>query len=47
MNFGTLSGLVTAVLLLAFIGGVAWAWSGRRKRDFDEAARLPLEDEHK
>jgi len=47
MNFGILSGLVTALLLLAFIGGVAWAYSARRKRDFDEAARLPLEDEDK
>ena len=44
MTAGVLSGLVTAILLLAFLGGVAWAWSARRTRDFDEAARLPLED---
>ena len=36
------SGIVTVILLLLFIGGWIWAWSPRRKRDFDEAARLPL-----
>ena len=45
MNAGVFSGLVTAVLIAAFLGGVAWAWSSRRKHDFDEAARLPLDDE--
>ena len=32
------------MLLVIFIGIVVWAWSGRRKRDFDEAAHMPLED---
>ena len=36
-------GIITAVLMLLFLGGWAWAWSPRRKRDFDEAARLPLD----
>ena len=35
----------TIVLLVLFIGIVLWAWSGRRRKDFDEAARLPLEDD--
>ena len=35
----------TVVLLIIFIGIVAWAWSGRRKKDFDEASRLPLDDD--
>ncbi|MBZ4039979.1 cbb3-type cytochrome c oxidase subunit 3 [Lysobacter sp. 13A] len=39
------SGIVTTVLLVAFVVGWIWAWSPRRKRDFDEAARLPLDDE--
>ena len=38
-----LSGIVTTVLMLLFLAGWAWAWSPRRTRDFDEAARLPLE----
>jgi cytochrome c oxidase cbb3-type subunit 4 len=35
----------TVALLILFIGIVLWAFSSRRKRGFDEAARLPLEDE--
>ena len=45
MDAGFLHGLWTAVLLVTFAAIVAWAWSGRRKRDFDEAARLPLEED--
>ena len=29
-------------LFLAFIGLWVWAWSSKRKKEFDEAARLPL-----
>ena len=45
MDTGLLHGLWTALLLVTFAAIVAWAWSGRRKRDFDEAARLPLEED--
>jgi cytochrome c oxidase cbb3-type subunit IV len=45
MNAGTWSGVVTGVLLLCFLAGVAWVWSGRRRQEFEEAARLPLEDD--
>ena len=38
-----LSGIITTILLLLFLAGWAWAWSPRRTRDFDEAARLPLD----
>jgi cytochrome c oxidase cbb3-type subunit 4 len=38
------SGIVTLVLLVVFLGIVIWAYSGRRKPDFDAAARIPLED---
>lgn len=38
------SGIVTAALLLLFLAGCAWAWSPKRKRDFDDAARLPLDE---
>ncbi len=40
-----LSGIITAILLVLFIAGWMWAWSPRRKRDFDAAARLPLDDQ--
>ena len=35
----------TLLLFLTFIGIVIWAWSSKRKKRFDEAARLPLEDD--
>ena len=45
MDTGLLHGLWTAAMIAVFVAIVAWAWSGRRKRDFEEAARLPLEEE--
>ena len=45
MDAGLLHGLWTAAMIAVFAVIVAWAWSGRRKRDFEEAARLPLEEE--
>ncbi len=38
------SGIVTAILLACFLGGTAWAYSSKRKTEFEAAARLPLED---
>jgi len=35
----------TVVLMLVFLGIVLWAWSGKRKRSFDEAANLPFADD--
>jgi cytochrome c oxidase cbb3-type subunit 4 len=45
MNSGVLSGIFTAILLVAFIGIVAWAWSSRRRSQFEAAAQLPLEED--
>ena len=38
------SGIVTSILLVLFLGGWIWAWSPRRRREFDAAAQMPLED---
>jgi cytochrome c oxidase cbb3-type subunit 4 len=35
-------GILTAVLLVLFLGIVGWAWSRRRRDDFAAAAGLPL-----
>ena len=43
MDLPTLRGLFTLVLMVAFVAIVIWAWSGKRRKDFDEAAQLPLE----
>jgi len=37
--------LWTIVLLSAFVAITFWAFSSRRARDFEEASRLPLENE--
>ncbi|MFO1401540.1 MAG: cbb3-type cytochrome c oxidase subunit 3 [Steroidobacteraceae bacterium] len=43
--FGHLSGVITAVLMLTFVGIVLWAWSGRRRAAYEAASRLPLEED--
>ena len=44
MDLPTLRGLFTLILMIAFVAIVVWAWSSKRRKEFDEAARLPLED---
>jgi len=39
------SGIVTTVLLVLFVAGWVWAWSPKRKKEFDAAARLPLDED--
>ena len=39
-----ISGLITIVLLVLFLGAWIWAWNPRRKAEFDAAARLPLDE---
>lgn len=45
MDLGTLSGIATIAMLTAFLCVCAWAYSAKRKDDFDAAARLPLDEE--
>jgi len=45
VDIGTVRGLITLALMLAFVGLVIWAYSSRRKKDFDEAARLPFDED--
>ena len=45
MDINTLRGLSTLFLLIAFIGVVFWAYSSKRKDEFEEAANLPFADE--
>lgn len=42
-----ISGVITAVLLVLFIGGWVWVWRPERRAEFDAAARQPLEDDNK
>jgi cytochrome c oxidase cbb3-type subunit 4 len=45
IDLNTLRSVVTVISLLAFVGIVAWAWSRRNRERFDEAARLPFQDD--
>ncbi|PVZ13889.1 MULTISPECIES: cbb3-type cytochrome c oxidase subunit 3 [unclassified Pseudomonas] len=45
MSAGTLRGLGTLMVLLAFAGLFLWVFSPRRKVHFDEAAQLPFNDD--
>ena len=45
MDINDLRTVMTVVTFVAFIGIVAWAYSKKRKRSFDEAARLPFTGE--
>ncbi|MCL5426665.1 cbb3-type cytochrome oxidase subunit 3 [Halomonas sp. NPDC076908] len=45
MDTGTFRGLITLFLIIAMIGIALWAYSKRRKADFEEAANLPFADD--
>lgn len=45
MDVGLIQSIWTVVALVVFLGVCVWAWSARRKADFDEAARLPFTDD--
>jgi cytochrome c oxidase cbb3-type subunit 4 len=42
MDVNTLRSIATVAGLMTFIGIVVWAWSKRNTADFEEAARLPF-----
>ena len=35
----------TVVVFLLFIAICFWAWSGRKKQDFEEAAQIPFQED--
>jgi cytochrome c oxidase cbb3-type subunit 4 len=46
VNFTLIQSLWTILVMVAFIGIVIWAWSGKRKQRFEDAANIPFtEDE--
>lgn len=38
-------GLITAVLLVLFVGGTLWLWRPSTKPAMDAAAHMPLDDD--
>ena len=45
MSFTMIQSIWSIVILVTFLGIVFWAFSSKRKSAFDEASRLPFEDE--
>jgi cytochrome c oxidase cbb3-type subunit 4 len=45
VDFTLLQSVWTIVVMVAFIGIVLWAWSGKRKQRFDEAANIPFDED--
>ncbi|MFT5657187.1 MAG: cytochrome c oxidase cbb3-type subunit 4 [Gammaproteobacteria bacterium] len=44
MTMNLFHSLWTIVVLVTFVGIIIWSYSKNRKSDFDEAARLALDD---
>ena len=45
MDINTLRGLATVIVMVTFLGICVWAFSSKRKKVFDEAAKLPFADD--
>jgi cytochrome c oxidase cbb3-type subunit 4 len=45
MDSGIISGIVTALFIVVFIGIVWWAYSRGNKQRFEDAGRLPFEED--
>jgi cytochrome c oxidase cbb3-type subunit 4 len=45
MDYSLIQSIWTIVVMVLFIGIVIWAWSGKRKKRFDEAANLPFTED--
>ena len=46
MDINTIRGVLTIVLIIAFLGLVVWAWSSKRKETFDKLSQMPLEEDN-
>ncbi|GAB2914762.1 CcoQ/FixQ family Cbb3-type cytochrome c oxidase assembly chaperone [Rheinheimera gaetbuli] len=47
MEYSTIHSIFTVILFVAFVAFVIWAYSKKRKTDFDQAANLIFDDEQK
>jgi cytochrome c oxidase cbb3-type subunit 4 len=45
MDINDMRAVSTLLAFIAFIGIVWWAWRGRSRKGFDEAAQLPFADD--
>lgn len=45
MDINILREIATVVSLATFIGIIGWAWSRRNREGFEEAARIPFQQD--
>jgi cytochrome c oxidase cbb3-type subunit 4 len=45
LDINTLRSLATVVSLLTFVGIIVWAFSDRNSADFENAAKLPFDQD--
>ncbi len=45
MDIGTLQSIWTVIVAVVFVWIVIWAWSGKRKQEFDQASMIPFEED--
>jgi cytochrome c oxidase cbb3-type subunit 4 len=45
VDINTLRSVVTVLAFVSFVGIVIWAYSGRARRGFEEAAQLPFAED--
>jgi cytochrome c oxidase cbb3-type subunit 4 len=45
MDLNFARALLTVLAFVTFVGIAVWAYSSARRKRFDEAARLPLDDD--
>ena len=45
MDYSLIQSVWTIVVMVLFVGIVVWAWSGKRKQRFDEAANIPFDED--
>lgn len=46
IDINSLRGLSTILVMVAFFAVFFWAYSGKRKSEFDDAANLPFADDN-
>lgn len=46
MDINTVRGISTIIVMIVFLGICLWAYSGSKKKDFDDAADLPFQDDN-
>jgi len=44
MDFSLIQSVWTIVVMVVFVGIVLWAFSGKRRQQFDEAANIPFRE---